>query len=218
MKLKAIWFDFGGVLSPPIEELFNIYQGKTGVGRAHIEAAMAAIAAPMGVHPLAPIELALLTQHEWGSQMRTQLARLYPALDLSRCQFETHGDQWFADVPRNQHMIDLMLEVKEQGYKVGVLTNNVVEWEGPWRRMLDIDHIVDDIVDSCKVGCRKPEPAIFALAASRLGCRPEECLLIDDLEENCQAARRADWHAIVFRDDAQVTRDLRALTSDTVLV
>lgn len=217
MKLKAIWFDFGGVLSPPIEELFSIYEGKTGVNRVQIEAAMAAIAEPLGVHPLAPIELALLTQHDWGAQMREQLNRLYPGLDVSRCRFETHGDQWFADVPRNEAMIALLLEVRAQGYKVGVLTNNVVEWEGPWRRMLDIDHVVDDIVDSCKVNCRKPEPAIFALAASRLGCSPHECLLIDDLEENCHAARRAGWQAIVFRDNEQVARELRALTADPVL-
>jgi putative hydrolase of the HAD superfamily len=217
MNLKAIWFDFGGVLSPPINDLFLAYERKTGVNRQQMEAAMAALAAPMGVHPLAPIELALLTQHEWGTRMRHHLGALYPDLDLSPCRFETHGDQWFADIPRNEGMVELMQETRSLGYKVGVLTNNVVEWEGPWRRMLDIDHLVDDIVDSCKVGTRKPELAIFDLAARRIGCTPSECLLIDDLEENCEAARSAGWQAIVFRDNQQTTDALRALIGQAEL-
>lgn len=217
MNLKAIWFDFGGVLSPPIDDLFLAYERKTGVNRQHMEAAMAALAAPMNVHPLAPIELALLTQREWGRRMRHHLGELFPELDLSRCQFETHGDQWFADIPRNEGMVELMQETRSLGYKIGLLTNNVVEWEGPWRRMLDIDHLVDEIVDSCKVGTRKPERAIFDLAARRIGCAPAECLLIDDLDENCEAARAAGWQAIVFRDNQGTADALRALMGQAAL-
>lgn len=209
MQVKAIWFDFGGVLSPPIDELFVVYQGKTGVSRVQMEAAMAEVAKPMGVHPLAPIELALLTQVEWGRRMREALSRLYPGIDLQRCDFDRHGEQWFADHQANRGMIELMEEARDRGFKVGVLTNNVVEWERPWRSMLNIDHLVDDIVDSCKVGLRKPEPEIFRLAAERVDCAARECLLIDDLEENCAAARASGWQAIVFRENGQVASELR---------
>jgi putative hydrolase of the HAD superfamily len=214
MKVRAIWFDFGGVLSPPIDELFLVYQRKTGVSRAQMEAAMAEVARPLGVHPLAPIELALMTQVEWGRRMREALTRLHPELDLERCDFDNHGDQWFADHQANAEMIALMREIKQRGHKVGVLTNNVVEWERPWRTMLNIDTLVDDIVDSCKVGARKPEPEIFRIAATRVGCSPEECLLIDDLEENCLAAQANGWQAIVFRANGQVATDLRRALSD----
>jgi putative hydrolase of the HAD superfamily len=209
MSVKAIWFDFGGVLSPPIEDLFTVYQGKTGISRVQMEAAMEEIARPMGVHPLAPIELAMITQIEWGRRMREALTRLYPGIDLTRCDFDNHGVQWFSDNEVNAEMIRMMHEVQARGLKACVLTNNVIEWEKPWRAMVNVDHFVDAIVDSCKVGTRKPEPLIFRIAAERVNCAPQECLLIDDVEENCRAARKHGWHAILFRDNAQVVADLR---------
>jgi putative hydrolase of the HAD superfamily len=211
MSIKAIWFDFGGVLSPTIDDLYKTYERKTGVNREQMEAAMAEVARPLGVHFLAPIELAMITQLQWAQGMREALSRLYPTLDISRCDFDRHGEQWFADNEANPAMIALVHEYKRAGLKVGILTNNVIEWEGPWRRMVGLDGVVDDIVDSCKVLVRKPDPRIFAISAERLGCAPEECVLIDDLPENCAAARASGWNAVVFRDNEQVTRELRGL-------
>lgn len=213
MGIQAIWFDFGGVLSPTIDDLYKTYERKTGVNRTHMESAMAEVARQLDgdLHFLAPIELAMVTQREWGAGMRAALRRLYPGLDISRCDFDNHGEQWFSGNQANAAMIDLVHEAKEAGFKVGILTNNVVEWEEPWRRMVGLDGVVDDIVDSCKVRIRKPDPRIFALSAARLNCAPHECVLIDDLPENCTAAREAGWNAVVFRDNAQVSRDLREL-------
>jgi putative hydrolase of the HAD superfamily len=208
MTAKMIWFDFGGVLSPPIQTLYDIYESRTGLARDHIESAMAEVARPLGVHPLAPIELALMTQRDWGSRMREALTRLYPSLDTSRCEFETHGDQWFADIPPNTEMINLFREVKQRGHKVGILTNNVVEWEGPWRAMVGLDGVADAIVDSCKVGARKPERRIFDIAA-KLACSTlTENILIDDVPENCAAAQQLGWNAILFETNEQTRRDL----------
>ncbi len=68
MNIQAIWFDFGGVLSPSIDELYRVYEGKTGIGRQQMEAAMHEVAHPLGVQFQAPIELALMTQVEWGGR------------------------------------------------------------------------------------------------------------------------------------------------------
>lgn len=213
MRAQAIWFDFGGVLSPPIDELYSIYQSRTGISRVQMEAAMLEVARPYGLHPLAPIELATMTQKAWGACMVEALNRLYPGVDLSACDFENHGDQWFADIAPNAGMIELVHQTKAQGFIVGILTNNVVEWEKPWRKMVGLDDVVDHIVDSCKVGYRKPQREIFDLAARMAGVSAEECVLIDDLEENCAAARAAGWKAIVFRDNAQTERELDAFTA-----
>nr|WP_177200525.1 HAD family phosphatase [Paraburkholderia diazotrophica] len=172
---------------------------------------MAEVARPLGAHFLAPIELAMITQFQWAAGMREALGRLYPELDISHCDFDRHGEQWFADNDANPAMIALVHEYKRAGFKVGILTNNVVEWERPWRRMVELDGVVDDIVDSCKVLVRKPDPRIFELSAKRVGCAPEECVLIDDLPENCDAARASGWSAILFRNNEQVTRELREL-------
>ncbi|WP_194791925.1 HAD family hydrolase [Pseudomonas sp. UFMG81] len=211
MTTQAIWFDFGGVLSPSIAELYRVYEGKTGVNRQQMEAAMHEVARPLGVQFQAPIELALMTQVQWGRAMSEALRKLNPGIDLSRCDFDNHGEQWFADHEVNPHMFELFHEVKAAGVKAAILTNNTVEWETPWRRMVGLDDVTDCIIDSCKVGLRKPDPRIFALAARELGVEDQGCVLIDDVEENCEAARAAGWQAIHFRDSLEVRDAVRAL-------
>jgi putative hydrolase of the HAD superfamily len=208
-----VWFDFGGVLSPPIDELFSVYEEKTGVTRRQVEAAMLGIARSSGFNPLARLEVAAVTQGEWASQMRQELRTLYPELDLSRCEFDNHGQQWFADHKANPRVVELVHECRRAGMKVGILTNNVVEWESSWREMLGLDEVLHDVVDSCKVLVRKPDPAIFNIAAKRNDCMPSQCLLIDDLEENCAAAVASGWHAIRFGNAAQTTVELRRYTT-----
>lgn len=211
IQAQAIWFDFGGVLSPSIDELYRVYEANTGISRAQMEAAMHAVAAPLGVQFQAPIELAMMTQVEWGQGMREALARLYPDIDLSRCNFDDHGEQWFSPHRVNQDMFELFHEVKAAGLLACILTNNVVEWETPWRRMVGLDDVADSIVDSCKVKLRKPDPRIFALAADQIGVPAAGCVLIDDVEENCIAARAAGWQAILFVDSRETQQQVRAL-------
>ena len=75
---------------------------------------------------------------------------------------------------------------------MGMLTNNVREWEPLWRAMLPVDEIFETVVDSGFVGCRKPEPEIYELTLERLGGVPaDQCLFVDDVDVNCAAAREA---------------------------
>jgi epoxide hydrolase-like predicted phosphatase len=64
-----------------------------------------------------------------------------------------------------------------------------------------IHHLFDDIVCSADVGMAKPDAGIYALAANRLGLPEKECVFIDDLEANVNAAREAGMQAICFRID-----------------
>jgi putative hydrolase of the HAD superfamily len=66
---------------------------------------------------------------------------------------------------------------------------------------LGITDLFDDIVCSADVGMAKPEPALYALAARRLGLPPGECVFIDDLERNTGAARAAGMQTVHFRID-----------------
>lgn len=67
------------------------------------------------------------------------------------------------------------------------------------------------VVLSCKVGCRKPEMEIFAIAAERAGVRPEENLLIDDVPENCMAARQCGWESVHFKDNSSAVTEVIAV-------
>ena len=76
---------------------------------------------------------------------------------------------YFEALQPNPQMIDLMRELKADGYRMAMLTNNVREWEPLWRSMLPVDEIFETVVDSGFVGCRKPESKIYALTLERIG-------------------------------------------------
>jgi putative hydrolase of the HAD superfamily len=59
----------------------------------------------------------------------------------------------------------------------------------------------DDFICSAEVGMAKPDPAIYALAAARLGLSPAACVFIDDSDRNVDAARAAGMHAVHYRID-----------------
>lgn len=207
-RYSAVFIDFGGVLSPPIEELFVAYERATGIGPADLKAAMAAVAEQLGVDVLAPVELGLLTEVEWVRRLHQWLVARGVDVSRSRPEF---GRQWFAEHRVNDTVRELALHLRSVGYRVGVLTNNVREWEPYWRTMVDLDDQVDVIVDSWAVGCRKPDPAIFALAAERVCVPPTAALLIDDVAENCHAARACGWGAVQFVDNPTMLRELATM-------
>ncbi|EIC9493225.1 HAD family phosphatase [Salmonella enterica] len=209
--MKIIWFDFGGVLSPSVPDLFTSYYLKTGIPPAVLQRAMKEVADDMNMDVLAPVEKAIITEREWGAGIRLKLSQSAPELDLSQARLEQFGEQWFDGILPNQLMIDLFRKVKATGLKVGILTNNVVEWENHWKRVAVISEEADVIVDSCKVGCRKPETEIFAIAAERAGVRPEENLLIDDVPENCIAARQCGWESVHFKDNSSAVTEVIAV-------
>lgn len=209
--MKIIWFDFGGVLSPSIPDLFASYYLKTGIPPAVLQRAMKEVADDLNMGVLAPIEKAIITEREWGERIRHKLNQSSPELDLSRARLEQFGEQWFEGILPNQLMIDLFLKVRAAGLKVGILTNNVVEWEDHWKRVIGISEEADVIVDSCKVGCRKPEAEIFAIAAERAGVRPDENLLIDDVLDNCMAAEQQGWKSVHFKDNSCVVAEVIAI-------
>jgi putative hydrolase of the HAD superfamily len=107
-------------------------------------------------------------------------------------------------------MIELMRELKEQGLRMALLTNNVREWEPLWRSMVPIDELFELVVDSAFVSCRKPDPRIYEITLERLAMPAQECLFVDDVEVNCEAARELGMSAVHFRDNDQAIAQIRA--------
>ena len=55
----------------------------------------------------------------------------------------------------------------------------------------------------------KPQRRIYDLLRERIALEPDELCFIDDVEMNCEGARRSGWHAVRFIDNDQVERDFR---------
>jgi HAD superfamily hydrolase (TIGR01509 family) len=147
------------------------------------------------------------------------LAELFAGLEpeefTSRAQaFMTQGKHRSLGVPFArtvyQPMLELLAELRDGGYRLALLTNNVREWEARWRAMLPVDELFEVVVDSAFVGVRKPDPAIYRLTCERLGVAPERCVFVDDVEVNCTAAAELGMAAVRFRDNAQAIAEIRA--------
>lgn len=74
-----------------------------------------------------------------------------------------------------------------------------------------LDELFDVVVASGDEGYIKPEPEIYEIALARLGVKPEECVMLDDILEYCHGAEAVGLHAIQYFNLQQAITDLNAL-------
>jgi len=86
-------------------------------------------------------------------------------------------------------------------YRTAILSNADTSLRGFLEGPLGIADLFDSIVASAEEGIAKPEPAIYRLAAERLGLLIEACVFIDDSEPNVTAAVAVGMQGILFRVD-----------------
>jgi len=206
-RITTVISDFGGVLTTPLVQSFAAVQDETGIPFEELAKAMARIQEEDGRHPLFELETGRLTEADF---LRKLGEALEPALG-HRPELHRFSEIYFDALHPNEPMIDLMREVKEQGHRTALLTNNVREWEPLWRTMLPVDEIFEVVVDSGFVGCRKPDREIYELTLERLGgTDPKQCLFIDDTNVNCDAARELGMSAVHYRDYEQAIGEIRS--------
>ena len=206
-RISTVISDFGGVLTTPLIQSFAAVQDETGVQFEELGNAMTRIQEEDGRHPLFELETGRLSEADF---LRKLGDALEPALG-HRPELHRFREIYFDALHPNEPMIDLMREAKGRGYRMGLLTNNVREWEPVWRTMLPVDEIFEVVVDSGFVGCRKPDREIYDLTLERMGGpTPEECLFIDDTDVNCNTATELGMSAVHFRDNDQAIPELRS--------
>jgi putative hydrolase of the HAD superfamily len=100
-------------------------------------------------------------------------------------------------------MIDLVARVRAGGYRVGLLSNSLGDdcYAG-----FDLPGMFDAVTVSGEVGVRKPSRRAYEIACERLGVRPYDAVMVDDLKQNITAAERAGLAGIVHKD-ASATAD-----------
>lgn len=203
--IRAVISDFGGVLTTPLIESFLAYQRETGIALEDLGTAMGRLMEQDGGrHPLFELEKGNVSEQEFIERLGTELGR----------KLDTMSSTYFANLHPNEPMIAYMRSLRADGLRLGLLTNNVREWEPLWRAKLpDVDELFEVIVDSGFVGMRKPEPEIYQLTLERMGggLRFEECAFLDDIEVNCEAARALGMAAVRLHDNDQAIAELDAV-------
>ena len=206
--IRAVISDFGGVLTTPLLGSFMALQDEIGIEAGTLGRAMQRIAEREGEHPLFELERGRVTEVDFLASLRRELAA-----DLGH-EPELHrfSEIYFDALRVNEPMIGLMRDSKARGYRMALLTNNVREWEPLWRGMVPIDEIFELVVDSAFVGMRKPEREIYELTVERLGdgIGPADCLFIDDVEVNVEAAREVGMRAVHFQSNEQAIPEIEA--------
>lgn len=204
---RAVISDFGGVLTTPLGNSFAAWSLESGIALEDLGRALAASAERHGEHPLFVLERGELSEAEFIARLERELGDGRTLAGMT--------DTYFEHLERNPEMIELMADLRGRGLRTALLTNNVREWEARWRSMLpELDEIFEVVVDSAFVGMRKPEHAIYHLTVERLGSglRAEECVFVDDIALNCDAARELGMTAVLFETTEQALADIeRAL-------
>ncbi|SEJ78625.1 putative hydrolase of the HAD superfamily [Sphingomonas sp. OV641] len=115
--------------------------------------------------------------------------------------------------PRMVHALDWL---KTNGYHIGCITNNVPAGEGAGMsrsaekaaKVAEVMARFHYVIESSKIGIRKPDPRIYELMLTTLGKPAANCVYLDDLGINCKPAAALGMHAIKVTGEAQALDDL----------
>jgi FMN phosphatase YigB (HAD superfamily) len=118
---------------------------------------------------------------------------------------------------RNEALLVFARELKAH-YKIGALSNlgtaSFTALFPPEER----DKLFDATVIAGEVGMAKPQPEVYQLMCERLGVAPQEAVFVDNNIPNAKGAEAIGMHAIIYRDQGTLERELSELLqqSDTL--
>ena len=205
--IRAVIFDFGGVFTSSPFEAFNRYERGRGLpenlirrinSANHLENAWARFERAEldidGFDKAFAAEAAALGHHLPGRDVLPLLA----------------GDL-------RPEMVEALRRIKTR-FRTGCITNNVPSMEAVgadrpdtlYRR--EVVEMFDEMIESSKLGIRKPDPRIYQLMCERLSVAPEECVYLDDLGGNLKPARQMGMITIKVDSGPQAIAELEAVT------
>ncbi|MDY7041218.1 MAG: HAD-IA family hydrolase [Chloroflexota bacterium] len=204
--IKAIIFDFGGVLIGPRSEEENHYWAER-----------------FGMRPIQTLGDVLYGGEEWAQAKVGAISsdefwqRVGSKLGLQTAEeIANFRREYFAnDRDRlDRQLVELARELRKK-YKLAVLSNASGNVEGLLRDRFGIRDLFELVVDSACVGLAKPDRAIYELTLERLEVTPHEAIFIDDLARNTAAAAALGIHAVHHLNFQNTARQIRALLNDT---
>ena len=228
-QLRAVIFDWGGVITNPIVETVTAWLETERIDRQSYMAAMrpwvrSAYGPEASGRPARPeasgrperpedsespihaLERGEVSDEEFEATLAAALVREdgtpVHSAGLLRRMFE-------ASVILDQ-MLELIKDLRTNGILTSLLSNSWGGNQDGYPRHLFAD-LFDDVVISGEVGMRKPEERIFKLAAARLGLPPADCVFVDDVEGNIVAAQALGFTAVLHENPVRTRAALSEL-------
>ncbi|MCM1162494.1 MAG: HAD family phosphatase [Roseburia sp.] len=112
---------------------------------------------------------------------------------------------------RRDYAIPWIQDLKKKGYGVYYLSNFSQKAEAECAHTLDFLPYMDGGILSYQEKCIKPEPEIYQILINRYHLIPEQCVFMDDKPVNCEGAKKAGMHTIVFTTKEEAEKELLKL-------
>lgn len=208
MSFTTVIFDFGGVITASPFEAFNRLEEERGLPRDFVRQ----------VNARDP------DSNAWARFERAEIdAAAFDrtfAAEARALGHELEGEAVLAVLAGavRPAMVSALDTLKSRGFAIGCITNNVPSGKGAGMARSDsaaaeiaaIMERFDHVLESSKVGVRKPDPAIYRMMCDALGVAAADCIYLDDLGINCKPAAMLGMHAIKVTSGEQALADLSA--------
>lgn len=209
MAFSTVIFDFGGVITSSPFEAFNRLEEQRALPRDFVRR----------VNMLNP------DGNAWALFERAEISpadfdRMFAA-EAKAAGHDLEGSAVLAVLAGavRPAMVAKLDDLKSAGYRLGCITNNVPSGKGAGMARSDsaaaeiaaIMARFDHVIESSKVGVRKPDPRIYRMMCDALGVEPAQCAYLDDLGINCKPAAMLGMTAIKVTSGEQALADLEAV-------
>jgi putative hydrolase of the HAD superfamily len=206
IMIEAVIFDFGGVLTSSPFEAFARFEAEHGLPADIIRRTNAAN------H----------LENAWAKFERAEVDietfdRLFAAESLA-LGAEVRGRDVLPLLAGDlrAEMVEALRRVKAT-LKTGCITNNlpanaIGSAAGRTLYLAEVMALFDHVIESAKIGLRKPDRRIYEMMTRALGVDPRRCVYLDDLGVNLKPAREMGMTTIKVVSAAQALADLEAAT------
>jgi putative hydrolase of the HAD superfamily len=202
----VLW-DFGGVILSSPFEAFNRYEAANGLP---IDFIRGVNARNPDSNAWALLERSEIDPAEFDALFATESSALGHRVPGADVLALLSGDV-------RPKMVSALDAVIQAGYLTACLTNNVVsQAENPTPRHREVASIMarfHHVVESSKVGCRKPEPRFYEIACELLDVTPNQCVFLDDLGINLKPAAAMGMHTIKVANPDVALAELSSVLS-----
>ncbi|WP_208027274.1 HAD-IA family hydrolase [Rhabdothermincola sediminis] len=201
--IRAVLFDFGGVILSSPFDAFARYEAERGLPEGFIRRVNAT---NPDTNAWAQLERRKITLDEFCERFEAEAADAGHRLDAREVLALLGGEL-------RPEMVEAVRRCSER-LLTGLLTNNFVTVDGHVDREGEMGAVLalfDVVIESSKVGVRKPDPRFYELACRELGIEPGEAVFLDDLGVNLKPAREMGMSTIKVVDPHQALAQLEAV-------
>jgi putative hydrolase of the HAD superfamily len=163
---------------------------------------------------------AVLAADDFGSMDQAEAlaaSRLWRTAPRARVLYE-HWDANFGSMATPfPGCLELLTDLHRASVRLGLITNGESAMQRSKIAAIEVETLMEAIVISAEVGFRKPDPRIFALAVSWLGCTPSDVWFVGDrLDQDIRGAAAAGLTPVWVNNGAFNSADVRCIHIESV--